>query len=361
MTALIACGGGARPAYRSVPATTLSRLAAGCEAGVVRVDGITYAFGHATVAVMRGGTTVARISAPQRSAKATTWSGAAALDAPGGGRWAVGLADGVLWRVTSTGELEAVNERLGLGADRVLSIDAQGGTVVIGLDTGVMIARDAIHMMQFAGSRAPVVAASTDRVAIGRPSWVEVFDLSRSKRVSYPVEDVTSLAFLGARLVVRAKDAVYIEDGGALRRTDAPSKLRHLVVSGSRVWMLAPHGLFSIEGGVPIQANLEVMPQSRLCRSDAGDVWLSLGDTSALVSLAAPGSAWHARVAPVFERVCATCHLPGGEADLDLSTPAAWTEHAEQLRDVLSQGTMPPAGTTLTDADRDALLAFLSR
>jgi mono/diheme cytochrome c family protein len=65
-------------------------------------------------------------------------------------------------------------------------------------------------------------------------------------------------------------------------------------------------------------------------------------------------------VAPVFQRVCAHCHLPGGDAGLDLSTPAAWAaERIEIERRVLVTRTMPPAGTELPDADRDSLAGWL--
>ncbi|MGE5181480.1 MAG: c-type cytochrome, partial [Acidobacteriota bacterium] len=70
----------------------------------------------------------------------------------------------------------------------------------------------------------------------------------------------------------------------------------------------------------------------------------------------AADAAWQAQIAPVFQRVCAHCHLPGGEAGIDLSTAAAWaSERAEIVRRVLETRTMPPAGTELTDADRAAL------
>jgi mono/diheme cytochrome c family protein len=74
----------------------------------------------------------------------------------------------------------------------------------------------------------------------------------------------------------------------------------------------------------------------------------------------ADDAAWQARVAPVFQRVCAHCHLPGGDAGVDLSTLAAWTaDRAEITRRVLVDRTMPPAGNELPDADRDALAAWL--
>jgi mono/diheme cytochrome c family protein len=70
--------------------------------------------------------------------------------------------------------------------------------------------------------------------------------------------------------------------------------------------------------------------------------------------------AWHEAVEPIFQRVCASCHLPGGDADLDLSTPGAWAfRRAEIVQRVLVERTMPPAGTDITDAERKALDSWL--
>jgi mono/diheme cytochrome c family protein len=69
---------------------------------------------------------------------------------------------------------------------------------------------------------------------------------------------------------------------------------------------------------------------------------------------------WQAQVAPVFQRVCAHCHLPDGEAGIDLSTVASWNRaRGEIVHRVLETRTMPPAGTELSDADRNALAAWL--
>jgi mono/diheme cytochrome c family protein len=64
---------------------------------------------------------------------------------------------------------------------------------------------------------------------------------------------------------------------------------------------------------------------------------------------------------PIFERVCAKCHRPGGAARVDLSTVAAWrAERAELVHRVVETHTMPPAGTPLADAERRALTGWLS-
>ena len=71
--------------------------------------------------------------------------------------------------------------------------------------------------------------------------------------------------------------------------------------------------------------------------------------------------AWQASIAPVFAHVCGHCHVPGGEAGIDLSTPAKWqAERDETRRRVLVTNTMPPAGTELGEADRRAIEAYLA-
>jgi len=64
-------------------------------------------------------------------------------------------------------------------------------------------------------------------------------------------------------------------------------------------------------------------------------------------------------VTPVFERVCARCHQPGGSAGLDLTSLTAWTTHAAAIRHVLDTGAMPPPGTSLPAPDLAALREFL--
>jgi mono/diheme cytochrome c family protein len=93
-----------------------------------------------------------------------------------------------------------------------------------------------------------------------------------------------------------------------------------------------------------------------------GGIWIADGVRLAghAVEPHAADPRWRADVEPVFQRVCAHCHLPGGSADLDLSTQAAWTaERGEIVRRVLVTRTMPPAGTELGETDRAALARWL--
>lgn len=98
--------------------------------------------------------------------------------------------------------------------------------------------------------------------------------------------------------------------------------------------------------------------------SPGGSVWVAPPHGGALahyqIDVSAEDVAWNERVAPVFQRVCSHCHLPGGDAGIDLSTVAAWNaERAEIVRRVMVTRTMPPAGTELADGDRAALAGWL--
>jgi len=98
-----------------------------------------------------------------------------------------------------------------------------------------------------------------------------------------------------------------------------------------------------------------------LIGAPSGDVWLADAGVKKLSLVhAVDDSRWRHEVQPVFARVCAHCHMPGGSADVDLSTAASWTaEHDELVRRVIATRTMPPAGTPLSDSDRAALAKWL--
>jgi mono/diheme cytochrome c family protein len=140
----------------------------------------------------------------------------------------------------------------------------------------------------------------------------------------------------------------------------APPLAQALTARGDRAWLAAAGTLYSFDGArvVPTQQHGDL-----LAASSTGDAWLATdrGLIRYSRSATADDPLWQSQVAPIFQRVCAHCHLPGGEAGIDLSTPASWTtEHDEIARRVLVTRTMPPAGTDLGDADRAALEHWIS-
>jgi hypothetical protein len=372
--ALAACGGGRHPGTAGpvVTPTPNAELAVGSDVGLVMLDGVGYAFDPRHVSVLRGAQVIARANAPGRP-----WTAAVALPGPDGARWAVGLAGGALWRVTSTGELEPIGARLGIGDARVLSVDASGTGFAIGLAGGVAFSRDGVHLERFSGGDVTHVAIASARVAVGRADSIEVFDLEHSVRVVYAVDGPSAVAFVGAsgpsgpsgpsgddaRLVVMAGGTAYAEDGGSLRRIAVPGRVRELAVSGPRIWLVVGGALFSLDQRALVEAIPTLPPGAFIHRASAGDVWVSQAGRSIRYSLAARSNAtdWQAVVAPVFQRACSKCHLPGGAADLDLSTPTQWAAHADAIHHMVDTEAMPPAGAPISAADRATLQHWLTR
>jgi len=363
--------GGATGGATTTAGTVLAQLAVGCDVGVVSQGGALYVFDRDRVTVVRDGEAIARAGMPGASGKAAPWEAAAAIGGPDGRRWAVGLAGGELWRITSAGELELVGERLGLAGMRVLAIDGHGGTFAIGLAGGAAVSRDGRHVMRFQGENTEHVAAARDRIALAHGTRVDVLDLARGTSVSYRVGTIDVLAFLDAsseapRLVVASQGLVYVENRRALRKLAVPDRPRQLAVSGGGLWLLGERGLYVIAGGTRRVATAPA-GAPRIFGTTAGDVWLASGGPTGTLSRysidGAVRASWQAIVAPVFERACSPCHRAGGRAEIDLSTPAAWLEQADGIRHELVARSMPPpdAEVQLGDADRRALERWLQR
>ncbi|HET7501651.1 MAG TPA: cytochrome c [Kofleriaceae bacterium] len=363
--ALVSCGacGAAGHAGPVATAATGDPLAIDSEVGLVQLDRVGYAFEPGRVTVFRGAQVIARTGAPGKP-----WTAAVGLVGPDGARWAVGLAGGALWRVTSAGELESIGARLGIGDARVLAIDASARGFAIGLAGGVAISRDGMHVERFGGGDATCVALASTRAAIGHPGAIEVLDLAHGTRVVYPVDRPSAVAFVeppgqDARLVALAGGTAYAEDRGVLRRIPAPGDVRELAVSGSRIWLVASGSLFALDPQALVEVAPAIPPSAHIHPAGAHDLWISMPGQSVRYTLEPRSGArdWQALVAPVFERACAKCHQPDGEADLDLSTPARWVERATAIHHMLDTHAMPPAGSPISDADRAALLDWLSR
>ena len=368
--ALAACGG-APPAVRPLALSGSPPLPLEAEpaAAVVDQGDVQVVLGGRLATVVRGGAVAARVEAPGG------WVAAATIAAPdGAGRWIVAIdADGAAWRLTSTGEREAIADRFGLAGAKVIDVGGAGATTAFALADAVAYTTDGLHL-----ARVPAAPASHLAVARGvlaravtataaRGGYLEKWDLVRGTRVTYPIA-AERLAFLDAngahpRLVAAAGDRLWVDDGRDLRPLGAPGPVQGLAARGSRLWVAAGGKLFALDGARLVPTDVREPKLQLLAASPSGDAWLATD--RGLVRYAAAGAAtadpsWQAQVAPVFQRVCSKCHLPGGDADVDLSTAASWhAERSEIVQRVLVARTMPPAGTELSDADRAALAAWL--
>ena len=256
----------------------------------------TYRLDGDRIAIYRGGALVTTAVGDGR------WTHATTIAAPDGeGRWVIALDErGQLVHITLAGELEPVAEQLGLAGAHILDIQGAGPTIAARLADGVAVATDGHHLMTFALPGVERIAVASGRVAIALADRIELWDLATLTRRRFAVHAQT-VAFHDASLVATSGTAVYVEKGGDL-----------------------------VLAKIVIAAAPTDDPQ------------------------------WRADVAPVFARVCAHCHLPGGDAGVDLSTPAAWTTERDELRRRLFETrTMPPAGTELTDAERAQLAHWL--
>ena len=149
----------------------------------------------------------------------------------------------------------------------------------------------------------------------------------------------------------------------ALRFETSGTAIHGLAASAARLWFAAGAELGTIEGGLVRETlGLSLAPTARLLGSPSGDVWALIGDRTLLRFSAEDGveSGWDETIAPVFQRSCSACHLPGGSAGLDLSTREAWAANRAPIRErVIVDRSMPPAGHVLAATDREAIGRWL--
>jgi hypothetical protein len=361
-----ACAHRAAPAIHAIARGTLPDAVGEAPIAILELGDATIVLGDHRVTVVRGSAVAAIADAP------LGWAGGTTIAAPDGeGRWAVGVApDGTLWRITLEGELEPVADRLGLGDAHTRALAGAGTTTVASIAGGVASSIDGMHMDRVDRGTPVGFAAARGRLAIASATTVELWDLARGTSTSFAIAGVLQLAFAGAtaetpRLVLATDQLVYAEDRGRLVRVAVPGPIRQLAAAGARVWIRTERAIYALAGTAATRVLLGDAHATRLFGSATGDAWAATDRGITRFALASAGdtdtdTAWHASVEPVFDRVCAHCHLPGGDAGIDLSTAASWAADRDELaRRVLVTRTMPPAGTALSEDDRAALAAWL--
>jgi mono/diheme cytochrome c family protein len=347
---LAACGGAAKTPAVPAVATKLP-AEVGDVVGIAEVGDATVVLDRQRAFVVRGGAVAAQAEAPHGWRAGAT---VAALD--GEGAWAVGISDdGRLYRITLAGDLEDITDRYRLASVRGLA--AAGTTTAFALPDGVAITGDGVHEMRAQIAPPSALAASKGRIALADKQGVAVWDLGARESRTYPLA-AREIAFVGGRLAAATADGVYVEQQGTLPLAGA-----QIAAAGTRLWILTKQALYALDGGTLRRAELAVPRGARLFASTGGDAWLASHGAvmRASIDTATDDPSWRTQIAPVFTRVCAHCHLPGGSAGVDLSTAAAWrADHDELVRRVLVTSTMPPAGTDLSAEDKDALRAWLT-
>jgi len=363
---LVACGGGR--GTLPLPAAPVSTLAEVHADQVVTQGDVTYALG-AQLAIARGGnvTTLVPVDCGTPTCPARVWTSAAAIPAlDGDGRWIVATRfDGTLWRIRLDGELEAIGTRFGITREPVRAVASAGSTVAVLLDRALLVTGDGVHLTRYDldGTQASLAVAQ-DRIALASSHAISLWNLETTTRRTFVIDHARA-AFLDAdgkspRLVASSSRGIWIEHGSTLEPLEIGS-VAASAVAGARLWLEVGKRLYVVTETTPLDTTVASAGNEPMFGTPNGDVWVgdhglhrySLGTSTG-------DSTWTAKIQPIFQRVCAHCHLPGGDADIDLSTSASWKlEHDEIMRRVLVTKTMPPAGTVLTDDDRATLTSWL--
>ena len=368
---LAACAGHGPPPLNANPAGGMPNIRAD---QVVSLGDVTYALG-AQLAIARGDTvtTLVPVDCNNAPCPAQVWTSATAMPAlDGDGKWIVATRfDHTLWRVRLDGELERIESRFALtDQDSVLSVASAGTTVALLVQhasaQSLVVTNDDKHVTRFelgASAAVMTMAVAQDRVALASTEGVDVWDLAANTKHSYGVSGRPG--FLDAdqktaRLVVTAKNSVWVEHAGTLRELGV-SDVAATAIAGQKLWLEIGKRLYIWADAAALDTTVASAGGEPMFGAPNGDVWVGAhGLRRYALGAATTDPTWRDKIQPVFARVCAHCHLPGGDAGVDLSTAASWTsEHDELVDRVVNSKTMPPAGTDMSDADRATLADFL--
>ena len=288
------------------------------------------------------------------------------------GAWLIGIdGKGRVRRLRDRAVMEDVSDRYGLTGEVVeeaVAVDT-AAQVAFGLHSSLAVAdgqkvtRYPIAMHGLAGGSGRVVGLSEGGVSVFEPGTGNV--------TRYPVDaPVAALIDTAGRLVVATADTLYREQEKSLSKlylsSDAP--IRGLVLSSGVVWVQIGDTLAVLGESEVRRAPSAALPtDAKLLSSSTGDVWLLSNGTLRRFGEDTGGGAieeqWQNTVQPVFTRLCSLCHMPGGSANLDLSTYKSWNVRRTQIRQRVVDGKptpMPPKGAgSLTQDERMAVTAWL--
>lgn len=301
------------------------------------------------------------------------WTTGDTIDAADGvTRWIVGIDEaGRVQRLKGLAAFEDVTPRYGLAGRRIRSATMVGKGKVGFLLDGQVVLAGASKLAVFPTSTFTMFAGGGGFGAGVSKNAIDVINGTNALVTRFTLPGVTWAALdAKGRLYAATPRAVYAADsGGALALVyDAGHEGIHgLVASGDRVWFADRGELGVVEGDhVAETTGANLATDAKLQASPSGDVWViaagKLQRYSALGGAAPIGLAltWGSSVAPVFARSCASCHQPDGVSGVDLSSEAAWQSKRALIRErVLVAHTMPPQGHPISDADREAIHAWI--
>lgn len=329
--------------------------------------GVAVAFADGAAAVIAGGAVVAVDRAVPR------WTAAGTIPAADGtGSWIVGVdGGGKVLRLRGLRAFEPVSDRFGLAGERVLGVaDLGGRSAAFRLADGVALV-DGATVIRYASGPLAGLAGGNGHLALGGAT-VRVLDAATHVVHAFalpgsPGAPLFVAVSAAGKLFVATPGAVYAENERgdlALRFESAGGAIHGLAAAGERVWF-ADGGELGVLDGEGARARVretrgaQVPEGATLSGSPSGDVWTLAGGALGRYAVD-DAKGWDDTAAPVFRRACASCHGRGGEAGVDLSNAQAWERARDRIRRrVVVDRTMPPAGRALSDADREAIRAFL--
>lgn len=309
------------------------------------------------------------------------WSSAATVIPAGdlAGQWLVGVdAKGHLRRLRDRAVMEDVSDRYGLRSDVILDVAAANSAthVVFALDSELAVAdgknvvRYPVKLRSVQGGSGRVVGLADGTAIAFEPATGAI------KRFGLPAAAVSAVIDTAGRVVIATADTLYREQSRELGSgidvlyvsTDAP--LRGLALASGEVWVQIGEKLAMLAAdALKLSPPLGLPADAKLLGSPTGDVWVLAGGTLRRFAEDSVGGedeeVWRQTVQPVFTRLCALCHMPGGSANLDLSTYKSWDlRRAAVKQRVIDQkpSPMPPKGAgTATQDELSAISAWLNK
>lgn len=333
---------------------------------VVESDQTIVVFGDAGATIFSAGV-VASVDETVTTVKA----GAVILAADHHGTWIAGADDkGQVWRLQGGDSFEGVSNLYGLSNDPVSALAAVGsfGTA-FALGDGLAYS-DGTNVVRFDTGPLGGLTGGQSRAAGVNEEGASTLDPAKGDEVKYDVPDANAVAFDDEdRLLVLSPDAIYREDDNGevvpVYKSEGHG-LRGLASAPGRVWFTDGSRLGLIDAtGVALAPEGSAPGQASLTASASGDVWVVSGGalTRSAVDIGSADdrAAWEQDVQPIFHAACTPCHLPGGLANVVLSTYDTWVLRRDALKmHVIDKKDMPPSKTDLSDADRATLAAWIT-
>ena len=292
-----------------------------------------------------------------------------ALDLPD--RWLLGVDSfGQVYRLRGSGMIESVSAQYGLLGKAVREVVALNSALTaFALSDKIAVVNGSVSSVRFFDIQARGLSGAAGRLAAFDSTGVIQIDFTKSPGATMmrlPLEGVLAVAFdvTGQEVLVAATEqSLYVERNGALTKIwDVPdeSKITGLTGSGRGVWVAIGNQLALLHGSKLLHGNSAVVPESaRLVGSPSGDVWVLGGPQLVRLGERTQGGSdedrWRRNILPLFQRLCRSCHLPGGSANSDLSTYSQWaTRRALMKQRLIEQQPKPmppPEVGTLTPAE----------